>query len=458
MGLRRAIIPLALAAALLLPAGAWAGQQLVIVGAGDGHGVGMSQTGAEGLALHGFGAAQILSHYYTGTTIGRIAPGRSVSVLLQSGLDGAVFTGATSAGSRPLGTGAVYLATADGTDEIALEDQHGHLLAHLPAPLFISGPAPLTLDGAAQNGVVDGRYRGRLELVVDGHSIEVIDVVGIEQYLRGVVGAESPPNWPVAELQAQAIAARSFAVAAQPQRGFDLYATTASQVYDGVAAETPQTDAAVAATRGEVVTYAGQPIEAYYFASSGGETEDIQNAFAGAAPEPYLQAVLDPFDTSRFGPITMTLQQAAAKLRGLLDGTLRAIDVLRRGVSPRIVTAEIVGSSGTTTVSGSQLAAALGLPSTWACFTVTASSGTPTPGWDAACQMHAGGATGPAGATGPTVGLGTSGGGAVGPVGTSGASGTSGANGASGASGTTGVSGPTGPTGTGTTTGGTEAP
>jgi len=271
-------------------------------------------------------------------------------------------------------------------------------------------------------------------------------VVGIEQYLRGVVGAESPSNWPAAELEAQAIAARSFAVAAQPQSGFDLYATTASQVYDGVAAETSQTDAAVAATRGEVVTYDGRPIEAYYFASSGGETEDVQNAFIGATPEPYLQAVPDPFDTSTFGPITMTLRQAAAKLRGLLDGTLRAIDVLRRGVSPRIVTAEIVGSAGTTTVSGPQLASALGLPSTWACFAVTAASAAPAPGWDAACRMHAGGATGPTGPTGPTVGLGTSGGGAVGPSGTS------------GPSGTTGASGPTGPTGAGTTTGGAQAP
>ena len=67
----------------------------------------------------------------------------------------------------------------------------------------------------------------------------------------------------------------------------------------------------------------------------------------GAAPEPYLQAVPDPYDHSRFGPMTLTTHAAAdPKLRGLLEGTLAANRVLRRGVSPRIVTADIVGSAG----------------------------------------------------------------------------------------------------------------
>jgi stage II sporulation protein D len=93
-------ILLALGVALIGAQGAQAGV-LVIDGAGDGHGVGMSQTGAEGLALHGYDARQILTHYYTGTAVGRIAP-RLITVLLQSRLRSVVFSDATRAGTRPL--------------------------------------------------------------------------------------------------------------------------------------------------------------------------------------------------------------------------------------------------------------------------------------------------------------------------------------------------------------------
>ena len=109
--------------------------------------------------------------------------------------------------------------------------------------------------------------------------------------------------------------------------------------------------------------------------------------------------------------------------------------MLRRGVSPRIITAEIVGSAGTTTVSGPTLAAAFGLPSSWACFTVTPPSGTPAAGWDGPCQAAPIGVTGPSGPTGATGGTG---GGAVAPGGSTGASGPTGPTGTSGTGGTSG--------------------
>jgi len=233
---------------------------LVIDGAGDGHGVGMSQTGAAGLAAHGYSAAQILTHYYTGTRLGRIAPGRSVSVLLQSVERSAVFSGATRAGSRRLGAGAVYIARAAGPGRIELVSGHGRVLDELRAPLEVSGPTPLQLDGQAINGIANGRYRGRLEILSGARGVRVVNRVALEEYLLGVVPAESPPSWPAAELEAQAIAARGFAATSTPQRGFALYADTRSQQYDGVAAETPATDAAVEATAGEVVTYDGAPV------------------------------------------------------------------------------------------------------------------------------------------------------------------------------------------------------
>src|SRR5205085_1958200 len=113
----------------------------------------------------------------------------------------------------------------------------------------------LRLHGVAVNGVRSGLYRGSLEIrVAVGPHLNAINTVGMESYLQGVVPAESPPIWPAAALQAQAVAARSYALATQVAgRQFDQYADTRSQMYKGISAETPTTTAAVAATRGEVV-------------------------------------------------------------------------------------------------------------------------------------------------------------------------------------------------------------
>jgi len=446
VGWRKAATFLAPLVALAAAQSARATPVLVIEGAGDGHGVGMSQVGAEGLALHGYSAEQILSHYYTGTSLGHLAGGRFVTVLLQSGLRSVVFSGASRAGQRRLDPSSIYIATTAAGSRVALESEHGRLLARLAAPLALTGAAPLTLEGAALSGVIDGRYRGSLELTESGRRLEVINRVGLESYLKGVVPAESPPSWPAAELQAQAIAARSYAVASQPGPGFDLYGDTRSQQYGGYNAETPATDAAVEATIGEVVTYAGKPVTTFYFASSGGETESVQDAFPGATPEPYLTAVLDPFDTTRFGPMTMTLRAAQRKLRGLVHGSLESIVVTRRGMSPRVISADIVGTRGTTAVSGGALAAALGLQSTWDCFRVTSDAARLAADWARACarpsqlprgapgEATGGGAVAPTGATGtptptartgPTVATGP-GGGVVVPGGATGASAPSG--------------------------------
>ena len=409
----------------------------------------MSQVGAEGLALHGYSAKQILSHYYTGTSLGHLDGGRFVTVLLQSGLRSVVFSGASRAGPRHLNTSSIYIATGASSGRIALESVHGRLLTYLAAPLELSGPAPLTLGGAALSGVIDGRYRGSFQLSENGRRLDVVNRVGLESYLEGVVPAESPASWPAAELEAQAIAARSYAVASQPQQGFDLYGDTRSQQYGGYDAETPMSDAAVEATLGEVVTYGSKPVATFYFASSGGETENVQDAFPGAAPEPYLTAVLDPFDATRFGPVTLTLHAAQHRLRGLVHGSLESIVVTRRGVSPRVVAANIVGTRGTTAVSGDVLAAALGLQSTWACFSVTSDAARLAADWAHACARPSrlrqiapigstgGGTIAPAGATGPTPPTGQNvpvapagpAGGAVVPTGATGTSATSGSNG-----------------------------
>ncbi|CAA9493863.1 MAG: SpoIID, partial [uncultured Solirubrobacteraceae bacterium] len=202
--------------------------------------------------------------------------------------------------------------------------------------------------------------------------------------VRGVVAWESPSSWPIEALKAQAVAARTYAITtSKGGDGWDQYADTRSQVYGGISAETPTTDAAVGATSGHVVTYRGAPVVTYFFSTSGGRTEDVENVWPGASPSPWLRSVEDPFDTSsprhRWTPVRMTLPEAEKKLEGLVKGRLRGIKVLQRGRSPRIVAADVVGSQGRTRVSGATLRLRLALHDTWAYFTTVSSRRTAPP-------------------------------------------------------------------------------
>jgi stage II sporulation protein D len=220
-----------------------------------------------------------------------------------------------------------------------------------------------------------GSYRGSLQFTPSGAGVQTVNAVGLDDYVRGVVSAEIPSSWAPAALEAQAVAARTYAITTTVDgNGYDLYPDTRSQMYGGVKAETSSTDAAVSATSGQVVTYDGKPVVTYFFASSGGYTESIQNVWAGATPEPWLRAVPDPYDNAGQDPYhtwgsQMTLAAAAHRLGRLVKGNLVGIAVTRRGVSPRIVQAQVVGTRGTSTVTGTQLQGIFGLDDTWATFT-----------------------------------------------------------------------------------------
>jgi stage II sporulation protein D len=223
-----------------------------------------------------------------------------------------------------------------------------------------------------------------------------VQTLALETYVRGVVSAEVPASWPLAALEAQAVASRTYALTAHAGGSrFDVYADTRSQVYRGVAAETPRTDAAIAATAGQIVTYEGLPATTYFFASSGGRTESAENAFLGSQPEPWLRGVTDAYETAQSGwKLSMSFAAASARLKGLVKGGFRGIEVLSRGFSPRILSAEVLGSGGNTRVSGPELAVRLGLSSTWAYFSVK-NGATVKPELDRSSQTSA---TSPAGA------------------------------------------------------------
>jgi SpoIID/LytB domain protein len=199
-------------------------------------------------------------------------------------------------------------------------------------------------------------------------------VVGAEEYLYGL--AEVPSSWPVPALQAQAIAARTYAFTKAATSGQHravcncaLFASSFDQVYAGWDKEAgldgDRWVAAVDATAGQVVTYQGQSIQAFYMSSSGGFTEDNENVWGGT-PIPYLRGVCDPGDYTSENPnavwdLSLPADRVTRRLR-LGIGPVTGFTDTVRGVSGRIVTTVVQGASGTAEVSGSTLRSALDLP------------------------------------------------------------------------------------------------
>ncbi len=375
-------ITLALASLLIGAGPVTAATMFYIRGGGDGHGIGMSQYGAYGYALHGKDYRWILGHYYTGTSIGTTNPGQTVRVLLAAG--SASFSGATSAPGKKLNPSATYYVRALNTGGVALVNAKGKTVGSFGAPLTVTGNGPLYVPGL-------GSYRGALQFRPDGAGgVETVNALDLEDYVRGVISAEMPAGWAPAALEVQAVAARTYAITTSVNRGaFDVYSDTRSQMYRGVAAETASSDAAVAATRGQIVTYHGAPAITYFSASSGGWTESIQDAWPGSSPEPWLKGVPDPYDNAGGNPYyrwsySFSMASAQAKLGRWVKGQLIGIQIVTDGADPRMVSANVVGTGGTTHVSAGSLESLFGLLSTYASFeTVTTLPGAGAPARDA---------------------------------------------------------------------------
>ena len=333
-----------------------ASSTLVITGHGYGHGVGMGQWGAYGYARHGWSAERILAHYYTGTTVGT-APTQIVRVLLDEA-KGSVRLGSAGAWSLVDGVGQEMNLPAGPLDVPASLQLQGRTL--VSPVMFTPGRSPVEVG---QNA-----YRGGLLVVSSGKRLQVVNVVALESYLDGVVGSEVPPTWPEAALEAQAIAARSYALArlrtvvtASP---FSLYSDARSQVYGGIAAETPATTKAVQETAGKVVLYKGKVATTYFSSSTGGES--APGVDRKGRPLPYLAPVPDPYDTLSpyhdWGPVLVSAKAAGNALgldAPLLD--LRADET----DSAHVATATAVAADGATTLTGPQVQSDLGLRSTW---------------------------------------------------------------------------------------------
>jgi len=271
-----------------------------------------------------------------------------------------------------------WSATSSGTLQLIGPGSKTHTP---PGPCRI---VPTDTSGIPLVFIGDRWYRGELEIrLIDGQIVG-INQVPLEDYLYGVVPAEMPPNWPLESLKAQAVAARTYAVANRGRfgsRGYDLKPTVASQVYKGASAETALSNTAVNATRGQVVTYNGKVIRAYFHASAGGYTESADAVWGESLP--YLRPVPDfdqrsPRYTWQRSFSAGEIQSALSKLGHDLGDIVR-IEPVERAYSGRVTKVRVTGTRGKSELAGEQFRHAIGLFSTlWNVLGVPQSSPSPS--------------------------------------------------------------------------------
>ncbi|MBC7630810.1 SpoIID/LytB domain-containing protein [Aeromicrobium sp.] len=363
-------------------------RKIAFTGHGFGHGIGMSQYGAQRAAISGVTFDKILSRYYPGTAIGtkagniRVllsqATSSSVSITGQRGL---VFRNmstnkATSLPTIVRGTSVNrwrIIVTPDRKTQSTLQYRTGTRWSTYNSTRWtgdgqFEGPTSIAL--IMPNGSVM-KYRGAIRSALPSKGSttrDTVDVLPIESYVRGVVAAEMPSSWKPEALKAQAVAARTYGVRSiTSSRYYDICSTTACQVYGGVARETTTTNAAVTATRGKIVTYRGAPAFTQFSSSSGGWT--------ATGSQPYLKAVSDPYDNWSGNPNhtwKATITAAAIEKAYPAIGTLARMKITRRsGVGEwggRVTTLNLYGSKKSITVTGNDVRFAIGLKSTWFSF------------------------------------------------------------------------------------------
>lgn len=351
-------------------------------GHGFGHGHGMSQYGAYGAARRGLGYRSILGFYYPGTSWSH--DNRPVRVLVTADTTpDLVVSPAPGLRVRDLGAGVVYrLPEIAGVRRWRLNVDGGRtVIGYLTSSWHryrpgghdalvgdgrIAADEPLTLWTPSGSRT----YRGQLRAATPapGSSDRVtVDVVSLDNYVRGVVAAEMPASWSAEALKAQAVAARTYAAWSRdqvPDRYWHVCDTSACQVYDGVAAEDSRSDAAVAATSGQVLAWGGQPAFTQFSSSSGG--------WLSAGSRPYLVAKPDPYDGAAGNPVhAWTLRLTASRVQAAYPriGTLRRLHVTRRDGhgewGGRVLTVVLDGTRGDVTLSGDTFRSVFGLRSSW---------------------------------------------------------------------------------------------
>jgi SpoIID/LytB domain len=369
---------------------------VTLFGRGYGHGVGMSQYGARGRALAGQDSTAILAHYYKDATLGSIAATTRIRVLILYRWRATAATPLTIYGratawsidgiAKVFPIGAKLRVTPTTTTSSTGTKTTWRIRVNAPTGSILhdgAKPATFVIRGATSSSRLQvyskpstyDQYRGILRILTSSVSptVTVVNDVGMELYLRGVVPAEMPSTWPAEALKAQAIAARSYA-ARRLRPGassYDVTDDTRTQIYRGVLGEKSATNLALMATAGVVLRSGSGIANTLFHSTGGGATEHNENVFVSATgakvstPVSYLRGSADraadgtSFDAASPYATWRTKTYTRAQLSAFFAtdartnvGTLTALDLRDRGVSGRYRSVTLIGSAGTKKVSG----------------------------------------------------------------------------------------------------------
>lgn len=349
---------------------------IAITGHGYGHGHGLSQYGARGAAAQGLGYRQILSFFYPHTKVasagGRISvlitkdTTRSVVVQARSGL-----TAEQSGGNRTWNLAKLHpkasrwriAPAAGGRNELDYLAHGWHRQSIMSSTLqFDAAGQPIRLylpHGSAS-------YRGILRAATPkpgSSDRDTVNVVGLQDYVRGVVPTEMPASWQQAALRAQAVAARTYAVyerAANAHRYYQICDTSACQNYGGYSAEAAGSNEAATATAGQILTYGGRPAFTQFAASDGGWSRSGGEPYLVAKQDSYEQSAHDPYRT---WTAKITVKQIEARWPSA--GPITSVSLTRDATKHWVDHVTIRGQKATYQVTGDAFVAWAGLRSAW---------------------------------------------------------------------------------------------
>ncbi|MEO5965432.1 MAG: SpoIID/LytB domain-containing protein [Candidatus Limnocylindrales bacterium] len=355
--------------------------------------MGLNQYGARGRALAGQTASQILAAYFKGTTSATVSSATLVRVLVLAGfnavssaplvihgrltdwtIDGVATTFPKDAVAKLWRT----TTSVDGVSTTAWRLRvYGTDGTRLLYGGTVSGSTTFRGTTTSTRLQLDSKpssydtYRGTLRVILGASSATVVNALALDTYLRGVVPVEMPSSWPTEALRAQAVAARSYAYRRlhAGSGSFDVYDDTRSQVYRGVEAERSTTNTLLAASPGKILKYGTSVVNAFFFSTGGGSTENNEYVFVSSTgsvgtPMSYLRGIPDrrpdgtAYDTAApyyaWSTSSLTRAQLSATFKADARtnvGDLTKLDLTRRGVSGRLYRVTLYGSAGSKTVS-----------------------------------------------------------------------------------------------------------
>ncbi|TXJ04696.1 MAG: SpoIID/LytB domain-containing protein [Aeromicrobium sp.] len=358
-------------------------RNIVFKGHGFGHGIGMSQHGAQGAAKEGVKYDKILSHYYPRTKLDDWSGYIRVNLTADSDNDlkieavpGLKFATLSdwkvvdlpeSIGGKNITHWKIKARSGD-AKQSTLQYKVGstwHDRQHFTGGGQFHGPAIMTL---IMENDSKKQFRNALRSMpksATSSTRHTVNVLLIDDYVKGVVAREMPSSWEHEALKAQSVAARTYGVRSIEGNGaYDICDTTSCQVYGGVSAETANSNKAVDATKGKILTYGGKPAFTQFSSSSGGWTNK--------GSQPYLVPVRDDWDNFSGNKVhnwTLTVKASTIEKKYSSIGTLKTISITKRNgygdAGGRVLSVTFKGSKGSKTITGIDARWAFGMRSDW---------------------------------------------------------------------------------------------